>query len=87
MRSYSKPRDVGTLIKSIEKNEIILDTSIQRKADQWDRKKKSLLILSAIQEIVIPEIFAKEIKKEMQHEDSRTLYFGVLMGSGALVLV
>ena len=63
MRSYSKPRDVGTLIKSIEKNEIILDTSIQRKADQWDRKKKSLLILSAIQGISIPEIFAKEIKK------------------------
>lgn len=86
MRSYSKPRDVGTLIKSIEKNEIILDTSIQRKADQWDRKKKSLLILSAIQEIVIPEIFAKEIKKETKNGKGK-IVFEILDGKQRLTVL
>lgn len=61
MKSYIKTRTVQSLTRDIKKNKIILDTSIQRKSDQWDKKKKSLLILSAIQGIIIPGIFAKEI--------------------------
>ena len=64
IKSFKESKSVDKLIDGIENDEIILDTSIQRKADQWDRKKKSLLILSAIQGIIIPEIFAKEIPKK-----------------------
>ena len=61
MKNYIKTRTVQSLIRDMKKEKIILDTSIQRKSDQWDRKKKSLLILSAIQGVIIPGIFAKEI--------------------------
>lgn len=61
MKNYNKTRTVQSLARDIKKGKIILDTSIQRKADQWDKKKKSLLVLSAIQGIIIPGIFAKEI--------------------------
>lgn len=64
MRSYIKTRTVQSLTRDIKKKKIILDTSIQRKAGQWDKKKKSLLILSAVQGIIIPGIFAKEIVNE-----------------------
>ena len=60
MKSYSKTRTVQSITRDIKKNKIVLDTSIQRKEDQWNRKKKSLLILSGIQGIIIPGIFAKE---------------------------
>ena len=60
MKSYIKTRTVQSIVRDIKKGKIILETGIQRKQDQWDRKKKSLLILSAIQEIIIPGIFAKE---------------------------
>lgn len=61
MKSYIKTRTVQSIVRDIKKGKIILDTGIQRKQGQWDRKKQSLLILSAIQEIIIPGIFAKEI--------------------------
>ena len=64
MKSYSKTRTIQSLTRDIKKNKIVLDTSIQRKEDQWDRKKKSLLILSGIQGIIIPGIFAKETINE-----------------------
>ena len=64
MKSYIKTRTVQSIVRDIKKEKIILDTGIQRKQDQWDRKKKSLLILSAIQGIIIPGIFAKEVAKE-----------------------
>lgn len=64
MKSYIKTRTVQSIVRDIKKEKIILDTGIQRKQDQWDRKKKSLLILSSIQGIIIPGIFAKEIAKE-----------------------
>lgn len=64
MKSYIKTRTVQSIIRDIKKGKIILETGIQRKQDQWDRKKKSLLILSSIQGIIIPGIFAKEIAKE-----------------------
>ena len=64
MKSYIKTRTVQSLTRDIKKKKIILDTSIQRKEDQWDRKKKSLLIMSAIQGIIIPGIFAKEVTNE-----------------------
>ncbi|MCM1175474.1 MAG: DUF262 domain-containing protein [Blautia sp.] len=64
MKSYIKTRTVQSVVRDIKKGKIILETGIQRKQDQWDRKKKSLLILSAIQGIIIPGIFAKEITKE-----------------------
>lgn len=64
MKSYSKTRTIQSLTRDIKKNKIVLDTSIQRKEDQWDRKKKSLLILSGIQGIIIPGIFAKETLNE-----------------------
>ena len=70
IKSFKESKSVDKLIDGIENDEIILDTSIQRKADQWDRKKKSLLILSAIQGIIIPEIFAKEIPKKKRSERS-----------------
>ena len=41
MKSYSKTRTIQSLTRDIKKNKIVLDTSIQRKEDQWDRKKKS----------------------------------------------
>ena len=56
MKSYNKTRTIQSLTRDIKKNKIVLDTSIQRKEDQWDRKKKSLLILSGIQGIIIPGI-------------------------------
>ena len=52
------------MFEDIKKNKIVLDTSIQRKEDQWNKKKKSLLILSGIQGIIIPGIFAKETLNE-----------------------
>lgn len=64
MKSYIKTRTVQSIVRDIKKGKIILDTGIQRKQDQWDKKKQSLLILSAIQEIIIPGIFAKEIINE-----------------------
>lgn len=64
MKSYNKTRTVQSLTRDIKKNKIVSDTSIQRKEDQWDRKKKSLLILSGIQGIIIPGIFAKETTNE-----------------------
>lgn len=64
MKSYIKTRTVQSIVRDIKKGKIILETGIQRKQDQWDRKKKSLLILSAIQEIIIPGIFAKETVNE-----------------------
>ena len=64
MKSYSKTRTIQSLTRDIKKNKIVSDTSIQRKEDQWDRKKKSLLILSGIQGIIIPGIFAKETINE-----------------------
>lgn len=64
MKSYSKTRTVQSITRDIKKNKIVLDTSIQRKEDQWNRKKKSLLILSGIQGIIIPGIFAKETLNE-----------------------
>lgn len=64
MKSYIKTRTVQSIIKDMKKEKIILDTSIQRKQDQWDKKRKSLLILSAIQGIIIPGIFAKETVNE-----------------------
>ncbi len=64
MKSYNKTRTVQALTRDIKKNKIVLDTSIQRKEDQWNRKKKSLLILSGIQGIIIPGIFAKETINE-----------------------
>ena len=64
IKSFKESKSVDKLIDGIENDEIILYTSIQRKADQWYIKKKSLLILSAIQGIIIPEIFAKEIPKK-----------------------
>lgn len=64
MKSYNKTRTVQALTRDIKKNKIVLDTSIQRKEDQWNKKKKSLLILSGIQGIIIPGIFAKETLNE-----------------------
>ncbi len=64
MKSYNKTRTVQALTRDIKKNKIVLDTSIQRKSDQWNKKKKSLLILSGIQGIIIPGIFAKETLNE-----------------------
>ena len=64
MKSYNKTRTIQSLTRDIKKNIIVSDTSIQRKEDQWDRKKKSLLILSGIQGIIIPGIFAKETINE-----------------------
>ncbi len=64
MKSYIKTRTVQSIVRDIKKGKIILETGIQRKQDQWDGKKKSLLILSAVQEIIIPGIFAKEIVNE-----------------------
>lgn len=64
MKSYNKTRTVQSLTRDIKKNIIVSDTSIQRKEDQWDRKKKSLLILSGVQGIIIPGIFAKETINE-----------------------
>lgn len=64
MKSYSKTRTVQSITRDIKKNKIVLDTSIQRKEDQWNRKKKSLLILSGIQGIIIPGIFANETLNE-----------------------
>lgn len=64
MKSYIKTRTVQSIVRDIKKGKIVLETGIQRKQDQWDRKKKSLLILSAIQEIIIPGIFAKETVNE-----------------------
>lgn len=64
MKSYNKTRTVQALTRDIKKNRIVLDTSIQRKSDQWNKKKKSLLILSGIQGIIIPGIFAKETLNE-----------------------
>lgn len=64
MKSYSKTRTVQSITRDIKKNKIVLDTSIQRKEDQWNRKKKSLLILSGIQGIIIPGIFVKETLNE-----------------------
>ena len=62
MKSYNKTRTVQALTRDI--NKIVLDTSIQRKEDQWNKKKKSLLILSGIQGIIIPGVFAKETLNE-----------------------
>jgi len=64
MKSYNKTRTVQALTRDIKKNKIVLDTSIQRKENQWNKKKKSLLILSGIQGIIIPGIFAKETLNE-----------------------
>lgn len=64
MKSYNKTRTVQALTRDIKKNKIVLDTSIQRKSDQWNKKKKSLLILSGIQGIIIPGVFAKETLNE-----------------------
>lgn len=64
MKSYNKTRTVQALTRDIKKNKIVLDTSIQRKEDQWNKKKKSLLILSGIQGIIIPGVFAKETLNE-----------------------
>lgn len=64
MKSYNKTRTVQAVTRDIKKNKIVLDTSIQRKSDQWNKKKKSLLILSGIQGIIIPGIFAKETMNE-----------------------
>lgn len=64
MKSYIKTRTVQSITRDIKKEKIILDTSIQRSADQWDKKKKSLLVLSAIQGIIIPGVFAKETVNE-----------------------
>ena len=64
MKNYIKTRTVQSITRDIKKGKIILDTGIQRKQDQWDRRKKSLLILSAIQEIIIQGIFAKETMNE-----------------------
>lgn len=64
MKSYNKTRTVQALTRDIKKNKIVLDTSIQRKEEQWNKKKKSLLILSGIQGIIIPGIFAKETLNE-----------------------
>lgn len=60
MKSYNKTRTVQSLTRDIKKNKIVSDTSIQRKEDQWDRKKKSLLILSGIQGIIIPVSLQKK---------------------------
>lgn len=60
MNSFSKKRSVYSITKDINKNKIILDFSLQRKKGQWNNKKKSLLILSAIQDIIIPNVFAEE---------------------------
>ncbi|MCM1221497.1 MAG: DUF262 domain-containing protein [Lachnospiraceae bacterium] len=64
MKSYIKTRTVQSIVRDIKKGKIVLETGIQRKQDQWDRKKKSLLILSTVQEIIIPGIFAKETVNE-----------------------
>lgn len=64
MKNYIKTRTVQSLTRDIKKKKIILDTSIQRKSGQWDRKRQSLLILSTIQGIIIPGIFAKETTYE-----------------------
>lgn len=61
MKSFTKTRTIQSLLNDINNKKIILDTSIQRKADQWDKKKKSLLILSTIEGVIIPAIFIKEI--------------------------
>lgn len=42
MKSYIKTRTVQSIVRDIKKGKIILETGIQRKQDQWDRKKKSL---------------------------------------------
>lgn len=67
MKSYIKTRTVQSVVRDIKKGKIIVDTGIQRKQDQWDKKRKSLLILSAIQGIIIPGLFAKETVNE-KHE-------------------
>ena len=64
MKSYIKTRTVQSVVRDIKKGKIIVDTGIQRKQDQWDQKRKSLLILSAIQGIIIPGLFAKETVNE-----------------------
>lgn len=64
MKSYIKTRTVQSITRDIKKEKIILDTSIQRSADQWDKRKKSLLVLSAVQGIIIPGVFAKETVNE-----------------------
>lgn len=64
MKSYIKTRTVQSVVRDIKKGKIIVDTGIQRKQDQWDKKRKSLLILSAIQGIIIPGLFAKETVNE-----------------------
>lgn len=64
MTSYMRNRGIAILVEEMKKNKIICDTSIQRKEDQWDRKKKSLLILSVIEGIIIPGIFVSESKLE-----------------------
>lgn len=69
MKKQSLPIKVKQLKKMYERGTLTFNNPIQRRSGQWDHYRKSLLINSIIDDVIIPPIFL--IKEDRGSVDSR----------------